>query len=118
LFFPDERDGGIAIVPDSPSAATMMRATSLYRLSRFQVGTQSPHRRTDRYQRVVNLPDKQIARYLSETIEEKAGAVEPMKLGDERAVLEASLPIVEALNSWCESAPNIDPTLERSINGL
>jgi hypothetical protein len=24
LFFPDERDGGIAIVPDSPSAATMM----------------------------------------------------------------------------------------------
>lgn len=57
-------------------------------------------RGSERLKAIRNLRDKHIAHYLSETIEEKTGTVGPMKVGDERVVLDASIPIVEALNSW------------------
>jgi hypothetical protein len=50
---------------------------------------------------VMNLRNKHLAHSLSETRQEqKAGPVDPMKYGDEREVLNASLPIVEALYCW------------------
>ena len=57
-------------------------------------------RSSERLRSIRNLRDKHIAHYLSETMQEKTGTVEPMKVGDERVVLDASIPIVEALNSW------------------
>jgi hypothetical protein len=50
---------------------------------------------------IRNLRDKQVAHYLGQTTQEqKTGPVEPMRHGDELPVLEASIAIVEALNSW------------------
>ena len=50
---------------------------------------------------IMNLRDKHLAHSLSQTRRErKAGPVAPMKYGDEREVLLASLPIVEALFCW------------------
>jgi hypothetical protein len=57
-------------------------------------------RGSERLKSIRNLRDKHIAHYLSETMQEKNGIIERMKVGDERAVLDASIPIVEALNSW------------------
>jgi hypothetical protein len=50
---------------------------------------------------IRNLRDKHVAHYLTQTTEEiKNGPVAPMKHGEEGPVLEASISIVEALNSW------------------
>jgi hypothetical protein len=50
---------------------------------------------------IMNLRDKHLAHSLSETYRErKTGLVEPMKYGDERELLSASVPIVEALFCW------------------
>jgi hypothetical protein len=50
---------------------------------------------------IMNLRDKHLAHSLSQTRRErKAGPIEPMKYGDERELLSASLPIVEALFCW------------------
>jgi AbiU2 len=50
---------------------------------------------------IMNLRDKHLAHSLSETRRErKAGPVAPMKYGDEREVLNATLPIAEALYCW------------------
>jgi hypothetical protein len=47
---------------------------------------------------IMNLRDKYLAHSLTETIRErKVGTIDPMKYGDERSVLNASLPIVQAL---------------------
>lgn len=51
-------------------------------------------------QGIMNLRDKHLAHSLSHSRREKSGPVAPMKYGDEREVLNASLPIVEALYSW------------------
>jgi HEPN superfamily AbiU2-like protein len=49
---------------------------------------------------IMNLRDKHLAHALSQTRRERKGHVAPMKYGDEREVLLASLPIVEALFCW------------------
>jgi hypothetical protein len=50
---------------------------------------------------IRNLRDKHVAHYLGQTAQEKkTGPVAPMKHGDEGPVLDASIAIVEALNSW------------------
>jgi hypothetical protein len=51
-------------------------------------------------QSIMNLRDKHLAHSLTETWREKAGPIAPMKYGDERVILEATLPIVEALHCW------------------
>jgi hypothetical protein len=49
----------------------------------------------------MNLRDKHPAHSLSETRrEKKAGPLPPVKFGDEREILDATLPIVEALYCW------------------
>jgi hypothetical protein len=49
---------------------------------------------------IMNLRDKHLAHSLSKTRWEKAGPLPPVKHGDERDMLEATLPIVEALFRW------------------
>jgi len=49
---------------------------------------------------VRNLRDKHLAHSLSETSQEKEGAVLPMKYGDERKLLLDSIPLVQALYLW------------------
>jgi hypothetical protein len=50
---------------------------------------------------MMNLRDKYLAHSLTETRRErKVGLIDPMKYGDERVVLNASLPIVQALYCW------------------
>jgi hypothetical protein len=50
---------------------------------------------------IMNLRDKHLAHSLAETRRErKAGPVAPMKYGDEREVLNATLPIAQALYCW------------------
>jgi len=50
---------------------------------------------------VMNLRDKYLAHSLTETRRErKVGLIDPMKYGDEREMLNASLPIVQALFCW------------------
>jgi hypothetical protein len=46
---------------------------------------------------IMNLRDKHLAHNLAHTRREKGGPVSPMKYGHEREILEATLPIVEAL---------------------
>jgi hypothetical protein len=52
-----------------------------------------------RLRSVMNLRDKRLAHSLAQTQREKAGPIDPMKYGDERALLDATLPIVQALYS-------------------
>jgi hypothetical protein len=50
---------------------------------------------------IMNLRDKHLAHSLSETRREKrAGPLPPVKYGDERDILNTTLPIVEALYCW------------------
>ena len=54
-----------------------------------------------RLQGIMNLRNKHLAHSLSHTrLEKKRGSVAPMKYGDEWEVLNATLPIVEALYRW------------------
>jgi hypothetical protein len=54
-----------------------------------------------RLQGIMNLRDKHLAHSLSQTRrEQKVGPIAPMKYGDERAILDDTLPIVEALYCW------------------
>jgi hypothetical protein len=43
---------------------------------------------------------KHVAHYLTETTQEKEGSVTPMKHGDEVPVIDVSISVIEALNSW------------------
>jgi hypothetical protein len=52
----------------------------------------------------MNLRDKHLAHSLSKTRREKVGPLPPVKYGDERDMLEATLPIVEALYRWINGA--------------
>jgi hypothetical protein len=53
------------------------------------------------YISIMNLRDKHLAHSLSQTRrEQKVGPLPPMKYGDERDLLNATLPIVEALYCW------------------
>lgn len=49
---------------------------------------------------VMNLRDKHLAHSLTITRREKRGVVQPMRYGDETALLNASTPIVESLFCW------------------
>lgn len=50
---------------------------------------------------IKNLRDKHVAHYLSQTKAERSGeTIAPMKVGDERLVLEGSLQIIELLYCW------------------
>jgi hypothetical protein len=50
---------------------------------------------------MMNLRDKYLAHSLTETRRErKVGSIDPMKYGDEREMLNASLPIVQSLFCW------------------
>jgi hypothetical protein len=50
---------------------------------------------------IMHLRHKHLAHSLTETtLEKRTGPIPPMKYGDERAILFASLPIVEALYCW------------------
>lgn len=52
-------------------------------------------------QTIMNLRNKHLAHSLSQTRREKeVGPISPMKYGDERAILEKTLPIVESLYCW------------------
>jgi AbiU2 len=53
-----------------------------------------------RWASVMNVRDKHIAHSLEITRREKRGPVQPMKYGDETWLLNASIPIVEALYCW------------------
>jgi AbiU2 len=54
-----------------------------------------------RLQSIINLRDKHLAHSLTQTRrEQKVGPIAPMKYGDERAILDGTLPIVEALYCW------------------
>jgi AbiU2 len=50
---------------------------------------------------IMNLRDKHLAHSLSETWrEQRTGPIAPMKYGDEHDMLDATVPIVEALYRW------------------
>jgi len=49
---------------------------------------------------VMNMRDKHLAHSLEETRREKDGPVDPMKYGDETALLNSSIPIIEKLFNW------------------
>jgi hypothetical protein len=49
---------------------------------------------------IMNLRDKHLAHSLSTTRREKKGALPPMRYGDERDILDATIPIVETLYCW------------------
>jgi HEPN superfamily AbiU2-like protein len=49
---------------------------------------------------IMNMRDKHLAHSLETTRREKDGPVQPMKYGDETALLNASIPIIERLYCW------------------
>ena len=57
-------------------------------------------RKSARLVSVMNLRDKHLAHSLTTTWQEKRGAVQPMKYGDETELLVASIPIIERLFCW------------------
>jgi hypothetical protein len=57
-------------------------------------------RKSARLASVMNMRDKHLAHSLTATHREKRGPVEPMKFGDETALLNASIPIIEHLFGW------------------
>jgi hypothetical protein len=57
-------------------------------------------RKSERLRSIRNLRDKHVAHYLTQTVEEKKGPVTPMSHGDEGPVIDASISIAQALNSW------------------
>jgi AbiU2 len=55
---------------------------------------------SDRLASIMNMRDKNLAYSLEATRREKDRPVQPMKYGDETALLDASIPIVERLYCW------------------
>ena len=53
-----------------------------------------------RHASVMNMRDKHLAHSLTETRREKRGAVAAMRYGDETALLNDSIPIIETLFCW------------------
>lgn len=49
---------------------------------------------------IMNIRDKHLAHSLERTRREKQGPIAPMKYGEETAVLELSVPIIEQLYCW------------------
>jgi hypothetical protein len=57
-------------------------------------------RTSSKLKSIRSLRDKHVAHYLTEKVEEAENGPSPMKHGDEGPVIEASIAIVEALNSY------------------
>lgn len=55
---------------------------------------------SERLKTVMNMRDKHLAHSLEETRREEYGPVAPMKYGDETALLNSSIPIIEKLLNW------------------
>ena len=55
---------------------------------------------SDTLNKVMNLRDKHLAHSLEKTRRERGGPVEPVQYGNETAVLNASIPIIEKLLNW------------------
>jgi AbiU2 len=53
---------------------------------------------------IMNLRHKHLAHSLTQTRDEKAGSIPPMKYGDQRVILNKTLPIVQALHLWINGA--------------
>jgi hypothetical protein len=57
-------------------------------------------RKSDRLTSIRNLRDKHVAHYLTVKVEETENGSAPMKHGDEGPIIDMSIEIVEALNSY------------------
>ena len=55
---------------------------------------------SDTLNKVMNLRDKHLAHSLEQTRREKNEPIQPMKYGDETALLNSSIPIIEKLLNW------------------
>jgi hypothetical protein len=53
---------------------------------------------------IMNLRHKHLAHSLTQTRDEKAGPIPPMKYWDQRVILNKTLPIVQALHLWINGA--------------
>jgi hypothetical protein len=56
--------------------------------------------RSPRLASVMNVRNKHLAHSLTVTRRERRGPVQPMKIGDETELLNASIPIIERLYCW------------------
>lgn len=55
---------------------------------------------SDMLNKVMNLRDRHLAHSLEETRRERNGPLEPVQYGDETALLNTSIPIIEKLLNW------------------
>lgn len=55
---------------------------------------------TDTLNKVMNLRDKHLAHSLEQTRRERDGPLDPVQYGDETALLNTSIPIIEKLLNW------------------
>jgi AbiU2 len=109
------QEGGILNRSDDPELSVL--EVDALRLSNDEFGNQQAQRAREELREsihnsrailaapklasIMNLRDKYLAHSLTETRRErKVGAIDPMKYGDEREILNASLPIVQALFCW------------------
>jgi len=60
--------------------------------------------KSSRLHSVMNVRDKHLAHSLESTRREKAGPVDMMKYGDEIALIDVSIPIIEHLRCWVNGA--------------
>jgi len=102
----------------NPSVEPTLNAAELDAVKRFELAfadEQAEKARTDlrraiddantisaspRLAAIMNIRDKHLAHSLERTRREKHEPIAPMKYGDENAVLELSVPIVEQLYCW------------------
>lgn len=108
--------GGVTLKPSDDPELRALEEEALQR-SNEQFGQQEAQKARDelakaiadsrtilaspKYASIMNLRDKHLAHSLSETRrEQKAGPIPLVKYGDERNMLEATLPIVETLYCW------------------
>lgn len=68
---------------------------------RKAIGDARSMRASEQLKSIRNLRNKHVAHYLTQSNAEKNGEIiTPMKVGDERPVLEASLKIIQTLYCW------------------
>ena len=111
--------GGVFNLPDDPELAKL--TAQAMRRSNEEFGQEQAQKArdalrkgiadsrvilaSDKHTSIMNLRDKHLAHSLSETRrEKKSGPLPPVKYGDERDMLSATLPIIEALFCWVNGA--------------
>lgn len=113
-FWPDSGGGGLFNPSDDPAVKSIEQ--DALRTSNIQFGNDQAEKAkteldqaitdagailgTTRLKAVMNLRDKHLAHNLSSTRREKHGPVDPVKYGDETALLNETIPIVERLFCW------------------